>query len=113
MPDVTVKLLELVARPPGAVTAIGPVVAPAGTVAVILMLELTVKLALVPLNVTTEAEVKLVPLMVTLVPPAAAPEDGERLPMPRGTLASCRTVRPDVVSAKRYTPFSSVVRKQP
>ena len=32
---VTVKLLALVAVPPGVVTAIGPVVAPAGTVAVI------------------------------------------------------------------------------
>ena len=34
-PVATVKLLALVAVPPGVVTEIGPVVAPAGTVAVI------------------------------------------------------------------------------
>jgi hypothetical protein len=64
----TVKLLALLAVPPGAVTLIGPVVAPDGTVAVIAVAELTVKLALVPLNSTALAPVKLVPLMVTLVP---------------------------------------------
>src|SRR5712691_810963 len=64
----TVKLLALLAVPPGVVTLIGPVVAPAGTVAVMVVAEFTVKLALVPLNSTTVAPVKLVPLMVTLVP---------------------------------------------
>src|SRR5437773_2395494 len=39
---VTVKLVELVAVPPGVVTLILPVVAPAGTVAVILVEEFTV-----------------------------------------------------------------------
>ena len=38
----TVKLVLLVAVPPGVVTAIGPVVAPAGTVAVIWVPEVTV-----------------------------------------------------------------------
>src|SRR5438552_16454597 len=64
----TVKLLALLAVPPAVVTLIGPLEAPAGTVAVIAVAELTVKLALVPLNRTALAPVKLVPLMVTLVP---------------------------------------------
>jgi hypothetical protein len=64
----TVKLLALVAVPPGVVTAIGPVVAPAGTVAVIWVEELTVKLALVPLNLTEVAPARLVPAITTLVP---------------------------------------------
>jgi hypothetical protein len=38
----TVKLLELVAVPPGVVTLIGPVVAPEGTVAWIVVGEVTV-----------------------------------------------------------------------
>ena len=50
-PELTVKSAALVAVPPGAETLIFPVVAPEGTVAVIWMLELTVKVvAAVPLN---------------------------------------------------------------
>jgi hypothetical protein len=64
----TVKLLALVAVPPGVVTLIGPVVAPVGTVACIAVAELTTKLALTPLQVTAVAPVKFVPLIVTLVP---------------------------------------------
>ena len=45
-----------------------PDVALAGTVAVIDVSELTVKLPLIPLNFTSVAPVKLVPLIVTLVP---------------------------------------------
>jgi hypothetical protein len=41
-PTVTVKLLALVAVPAAVVTAIGPVVAPVGTVAVICVASLTV-----------------------------------------------------------------------
>src|SRR5436190_17947284 len=70
---ITVKLAALLAVPPGVVTLIGPLVAPAGTVAVIAVAELAVKLALVPLNSTAEAPVKLVPLMVTLVPTGPLP----------------------------------------
>src|SRR6202007_233906 len=73
----TVKLLALVAVPPGVVTLMVPVVAPDGTVAVIAVAEFTVKLALVPLNRTAVAPVKLVPLMVTLVP--AGPLAGVKL----------------------------------
>ena len=64
----TTKLLPLVAVPPGFVTEISPVVAPAGTVAVIFVAELTTKVALVPLKVTTVTPVRLFPLIVTLVP---------------------------------------------
>src|SRR6266513_1596783 len=64
----TVKLPALLAVPPGVVTLIGPLVAPAGTVVVIAVAELTVKLALTLLNSTAVAPLKLVPLMVTLVP---------------------------------------------
>jgi len=64
----TEKLVALVATPPGVVTAIGPVVAPEGTVAVICVDELTVKLADVPLNVTDVAPVRLVPVITTLAP---------------------------------------------
>jgi hypothetical protein len=64
----TVKLLALLAVPAGLMTLIGPLVAPVGTVAVIVVAEFAVKLALVPLNRTAEALVKLVPLMVTVAP---------------------------------------------
>jgi hypothetical protein len=46
----TVKLPALLAVPAGLMTLIGPLVAPVGTVAVIVVAELAVKLALVPLN---------------------------------------------------------------
>jgi len=64
----TVKFELLVAVPPGAVTEIGPVVAPAGTVTIISVSELVKPVALVPLNVTLETPVKLVPVTVTDVP---------------------------------------------
>src|SRR6267378_3016028 len=69
----TVKLLALLAVPAEVVTLIGPVVAPDGTVAVIVVAEFTVKLALVPLNRAAEAPVKFVPLIVTLVPTGPLP----------------------------------------
>jgi hypothetical protein len=64
----TVNVALLVTVPAGVVTPSGPVVAPAGAVALIDVSEATVKLALVPLNVTAVAPVKFVPLIVTLVP---------------------------------------------
>src|SRR5437762_683390 len=78
-PPVTVKLLEMVARPPSAITLIVPEVAPAGTVVDRLVLEFTVNDALVPLNVTEDAPVKLTPVRVTLLP--TAPLAGEKLVM--------------------------------
>src|SRR5204863_572378 len=56
----------LLAVPSEVVTLIGPLVTPAGTVAVIAVAELTVKLALVPLNSTALAPRKVEPLIVTL-----------------------------------------------
>jgi hypothetical protein len=65
----TVKLLGLVAVPAGVVTLIGPVVAPSGTTAVILVDEFTVDVALMPLKVTPiGVPVKRVPVIVTKVP---------------------------------------------
>ena len=78
--EVTSKLLELVAVPPGVVTRILPSVAPEGTMAVIFVEEFTVKDAETLLNVTAEVvkplPLKLVPLMVTEVP--TGPELGEK-----------------------------------
>ena len=60
---------ELVAVPPGVVTETGPLVAPAGTCAVMSVGELTMKLGSeVPLNFTPVVPVKFVPWMSTLVP---------------------------------------------
>jgi len=53
------------------------VVAPEGTVAVILIELPTVNVAATPLNVTDEAPLKVLPLMVTVAP--ARPEVGEKL----------------------------------
>src|SRR4029453_6849555 len=64
----TVNDVVLVAVPPGVVTAIGPVVGPEGTVAVICVLEFTANVADVPLNLTADAPVKPVPKIVTDVP---------------------------------------------
>jgi hypothetical protein len=64
----TVKAFALVAVPPGVVTAINPVTAPAGTVALTEVPEMIVNDALVPPNVTLVAPVKLLPVIVTLVP---------------------------------------------
>jgi hypothetical protein len=68
----TVNELLLVAVPPGVVTEIGPVVAPAGTCVVMSVGELTTKLgSAAPLKVTEVAPVKFVPWMSTLVPKGA------------------------------------------
>jgi hypothetical protein len=65
---VTRKDRELVAVPLGVVTVIEPLRAPGGTVAVSEALETTVKVAVVPPNVTLVVPVKLAPLIVTFVP---------------------------------------------
>src|SRR5205814_8778017 len=66
-------LFRSLAVPPGVVTLIGPLVAPAGTVAVIAVAELTVKLALTLLNSTALASWRVGPLIVTLVPTGPLP----------------------------------------
>jgi hypothetical protein len=65
---VTVKAFALVAVPPGVVTAIGPVVAPPGTVAESAVSDTTVNDAVAPPKVTRVVPVKLVPAIVTFVP---------------------------------------------
>ena len=67
----TVKLVALVPVPDGVVTAMVPVVAPAGTLAVSCVTRLIVMFAnptSVPLNFTDETFTKLVPVMVTVPP---------------------------------------------
>src|SRR6266545_193390 len=65
---VTSKFVELVAVPPAVVTAIGPVVAPLGTVAVIWASEFTTYAAAVPPNVTEVAPMNAEPSIDTEVP---------------------------------------------
>src|SRR5438309_561642 len=79
----TVKVVLLVPVPADVVTLSGPVVAPAGTVAWITVVDVTVKVvALVPLNRTAVTPVKFVPLMVTFAP--TGPLVGEKLVMVGG-----------------------------
>jgi hypothetical protein len=71
MLGLTVNVPTLVAVPAGVVTAIFPVVAVVGTVAVILIAELTVKVvAGTPLKVTEVEPARFVPLIVTMLPTA-------------------------------------------
>jgi hypothetical protein len=68
---VTVKAIVLVPVPPLVVTAIGPVAAPLGTVALIAVSEATENVvAIIPLKVILLAPVKPVPTIDTLVPTA-------------------------------------------
>jgi hypothetical protein len=76
-PEVTLKFDELVAVPAGVRSEILPLVAPAGTVAVTRLSFWKAKAAPIPLNVTEEAPVKWLPLIVTVVP--TAPDEGEKL----------------------------------
>ncbi|MGY4359591.1 hypothetical protein ACVW0J_006084 [Bradyrhizobium sp. i1.7.7] len=63
--------------PPAVVTRTSTVPVPAGDVAAIWVAELTVKpAAAVAPNVTAVAPVKLVPVMITLVPPPPGPDVG-------------------------------------
>ena len=62
------KAPALVVEPAGVVTSMRPVLAPAGTVVVILVDESTVKTAGMPLNLTLVAPVKFAPRIVTRVP---------------------------------------------
>ena len=69
---------EVADVPPVVVTVTSTVPVPAGEVAVIDVAEFTVKpVALVAPNLTAVAPVKLVPVIVTLVPPAVGPAVGE------------------------------------
>jgi hypothetical protein len=68
---------EIADVPPGVVTLTSTTPVPAGDVAVIDVAELNVKLAAVAPKVTAVTPVKLVPVMVTDVPPAVGPAVGE------------------------------------
>lgn len=78
--DVIVKLVELVAVPSSVVTVMGPLVAPAGTVVVIVPELLTVNVAGCPLNETAVAPMKFVPVIVTPVPPTPLGGANEVMP---------------------------------
>src|SRR5271170_1884036 len=65
---VTVKFVELVPVPSAVVIAIGPVVAPLGTVATTWLLVSWSNAADIPLKVTLVAPLKVVPVIVTDVP---------------------------------------------
>jgi hypothetical protein len=82
----TTKLAPLVAVPAGLVTVMGPVVAPAGTVAVICVLLLSVKTAVMPLKRTSVVPVKFVPVMVTDAP--TGPDVGEKLAIVGGRMTT-------------------------
>ena len=73
------KLPELVAVPLGVVTVIVPLVAPAGTVVLIEVSDLTTKVAETPLNLTDVAPVRWSPPIPTLAP--AAPLPGVKPPI--------------------------------
>jgi hypothetical protein len=74
---VRVKLVALVAVPPGVVMAILPVSAPLGTIAVTRVSEFTVKVAFTPWKVTFVVCLRLTPVIVTAVP--TGPLVGEKL----------------------------------
>jgi len=103
----TLKLALLVEVPPGVVTPIGPVVAPAGTVAVICVPEFTVKTALAPLKVTAVAPVKLVPVIVTTVP--AGPPVGVKLVMAGAGVVTVKLVLLVAVPPRVVTRIGPVV----
>ena len=74
---VTINDSALLAGPPGAVTVIGPLIAPAGTETTRLVAVAEVMVAFVPLKLTVSCEavaLKLAPEIVTWVP--AVPERG-------------------------------------
>lgn len=85
--------------PAGVLTAILPVLARVGTVAVIRVGELTVKVAGFPLKVTEFAPVKLPPVIVTSVP--ARPLTGVKLVIQGATVkfVVLMPVPADVVTA--------------
>jgi len=111
----TVNAVLLVAVPPGPVTLIGPVVAPFGTVAVILVSESTVKLADVRLNFTEVAPVKFVPLIVTEMPGAPLVGENDEMVGAGGDVLTVKSVAlvavPDGVVTEigpDWAPFGTV-----
>jgi hypothetical protein len=93
MAGTTAKFELLDAVPPAVVTLIGPVVVPAGTVAWMVVDDVTENVAVRPLNRTAPAPVKFVPLIATLVP--TGPSGGEKLAIVGGLI----TVKLDALVA--------------
>jgi hypothetical protein len=75
----TSKLDADVAAPHGVVTEIGPLAAPCGTEASILVADTTLNTADVPPNVTAFVPVKFVPSIVTVVPGCPATGENEEI----------------------------------
>jgi hypothetical protein len=104
---VTVKFVELVAVPSGLVTAIGPVVAPDGTVAVIFCALSIVNVADVPLKDTlvTLGPLKLWPWIVTEVPTGPLAGENELIvgAAARAASAPGRTTRITVINTVAVT----------
>jgi hypothetical protein len=99
---VTVKFVAEEPGPSTLVTVIGPVVAPAGTVAVIWTSESIVNEgAAVPLNATSVAPVKLVPVMTTAVP--TGPEVGLNESTVGATAEAGRAVSTDSMRTRETT----------
>jgi hypothetical protein len=91
----TAKAVGLAQVPSGVVTVIKPVVVPTGTVAVIWVYELTVNTAEIPLNETSVAPVKLVPVSITSSP--TKPLVGAKLMMLGVTIKSVAVVNDPTV----------------
>ena len=90
-PDVTVKRVLVLKGPlSGVVTVMGPVVAPAGTVVVIVPGGPSVKVAATPLNETAVAPVKFAPVIVTFVPtgPNVGANGLKLMPSRKATMSS-------------------------
>ena len=105
---VTVKLPTLTTLPEEVVTVIGPLVLPLGTVATISVVEVTVKLALTPLNNTADGFMKFVPLMVTLLP--TSPLDGPK-PLIVGALLEAPPMVNDGEMLKKILPTPSTLTR--
>jgi hypothetical protein len=86
-PDPVRKLLVVVALPLSVVTMMGPLTAPAGTVALIWVVDVIVALAVAPPILTVVGLKKFPPMMVTGVP--TGPNVGEKLVMV-GTLLAVK-----------------------
>lgn len=103
---VTTKLVVLVPVPAGPVTRMGPVVAVAGTVAVICVAEFTTKVDATPLKVTAVAPVKPVPVITTEVPDG--PIVGENDVIPGDTAKSVALVAVPAVLITLILPVVAV-----
>ena len=69
------------------ITSTGPAVVLTGALHVIVvLLTTTIGVAAFPPSVTEVAPVKFVPVIVTIVPPAMLPDDGERLVITGGVI---------------------------